>query len=230
MSRLFPERLVLRLSPTKIAVGERTLACDPALGAEPWQGAVAALKTLEWTRPCRVTVVLANPLVRYAVIPWSDGLSTPAEEDAYLRHHFGKIHGERAKAWSLRASEAPRGAPRLASAVDTALVEELKSAFPKGGKAKLVSVQPELMEAANRWRSAVPARGAWLVLAEPGRACLALHGKEGWRSVQNAKGEWLTLLERERLRLDDAPQLVLLAGAVPPAQRGRWTFQPLTAQ
>jgi hypothetical protein len=169
-------------------------------------------------------------LVRYGVIAWSAGLSTPAEEDAYLRHHFGKIHGERAKAWSLRASEAPRGAARLASAVDTALLEELKSAFPKGGRAKLISVQPELMEAANRWRSAIPARGAWLVLAEPGRACLALHGDEGWRSVQNAKGEWLTLLERERHRLDHTPDFVLLRGATPPAQPGQWTFQPLSAE
>ena len=229
MSRLFPERLVIRLSPTKIVVGEKAVACDPAFGAEPWQGAVAALKGLEWTRHCRVTVVLANPLVRYAVIPWSGGLSTPAEEEAYLRHHFGKIHGERAKAWSLRASEAPRGAARLASAVDTALLAELKSAFPKGGRAKLVSVQPELMEAANRWRSAIPARGAWLVLAEPERACLALHGGSGWHSVQNAKGDWLTLLERERFRVQEAPSLVLLCGARAPRDAGTWQFRELTA-
>jgi hypothetical protein len=172
-------------------------------------------------------VVLSNHFVRYAVIPWSDGLSGPAEEEAYLRHHFGKIHGERAKAWALRASEAPSGAARLASAIDTALLAELRAVFPKGGRAKLVSVQPALMDAVNRWRGAIPAAGAWLVLAEPERACLALHGDTGWRSVQNAKGEWLTLLERERLRLDNAPELVLLAGAVPPAPPGHWTFQPL---
>jgi hypothetical protein len=119
-----------------------------------------------------VTLVLSNHFVRYAVLPWSDGLSTPAEEEAYLRHHFAKIHGERAKAWSLRASEAPRGALRLASAIDTALVEALKAAFPKNGKAKLVSMQPELMEAANRWRQAIPARRR---VACPRRARTRLH-------------------------------------------------------
>jgi hypothetical protein len=226
---LFPERLRIRVSPAKILVGEKAVACDPALGAEPWQGALAALKALEWTRHCRVTVVLSNHLVRYAVIPWSDGLSGPAEEEAYLRHHFGKIHGERAKAWSLRASEAPSGAARLASAIDTALLAELKAAFPKGGRARLVSVQPELMDAANRWRDAIPAGGAWLVLAEPERACLALHGDTGWRSVQNAKGEWLTLLERERFRVHDVPSLVLLAGAPVPSDAGGWQFRELTA-
>jgi hypothetical protein len=180
-----------------------------------------------------VTLVLSNHFVRYAVLPWSDGLSTPAEEEAYLRHHFAKIHGERAKGWSLRASEAPRAAPRLASAIDTALAEALKAAFPKEGKAKLVSVQPELMEAANRWRQAIPAAGAWLVLAEPERACIALHAGQGWRSVQNAKGDWFTLLDRERYRLHsdegDVPSLVLLSGTKAPANGEGWEFRELAA-
>lgn len=229
MSLLFPERLSVRLSPAKVLVGEKPVSCDPSFGREPWQGAVAALKTLEWTKACRVTVVIANPLVRYAVVPWSAGLSTPAEEEAYLRHHFAKIHGERAKSWSLRASEAPAGSPRLASAVDAALIDQLKATFPKGGKARLVSVQPELMEAANRWRDAIPSEGAWLVLAEPERACLALHGAKGWRSVQNAKGEWLTLLERERFRAENVPSLVLLAGARAPREAPGWQFRELAA-
>ena len=226
---MFAERLRIRLSPTEVLVGERSIACDPAFGAESWQGAVAALKALEWTRRCRVTVVLANPIVRYAVVPWSDALAGPQEEEAYLRHHFAKIHGERAKGWTVRASEDRHGVPRLASGIDTALLDELKRAFPNGGKARLVSVQPELMEAINRWRGAIPDAGAWLVLAEPGRACVALHREGGWRSVQNAKGEWLTLLERERYRSAEAPNLVLLAGAAPPKESANWKFRELAA-
>jgi len=233
VSRLFPEKLRVLLTPGELLAGGRSLACDPAAGPEPWQGPVAALRTLEWTKPCRVTLVLSNHFVRYAVLPWSDGLSTPAEEEAYLRHHFAKIHGERAKGWSLRASEAPRAAPRLASAIDTTLAEALKAAFPKEGKAKLVSVQPELMEAANRWRQAIPAAGAWLVLAEPERACIALHAGQGWRSVQNAKGDWFTLLDRERYRLHsdegDVPSLVLLSGTKAPANGEGWEFRELAA-
>jgi len=233
VSRLFPEKLRVLLTPGELLAGGRSLACDPAAGPEPWQGPVAALRTLEWTKPCRVTLVLSNHFVRYAVLPWRDGLSTPAEEEAYLRHHFAKIHGERAKGWSLRASEAPRAAPRLASAIDTALAEALKAAFPKEGKAKLVSVQPELMEAANRWRQAIPAAGAWLVLAEPERACIALHAGQGWRSVQNAKGDWFTLLDRERYRLHsdegDVPSLVLLSGTKAPANGEGWEFRELAA-
>jgi hypothetical protein len=237
---LSPERVLVGLAPGEISLvrarglfrektlEQRTLACDPAFGPEPWQGAVAALKSLELSG--RVIVVLANHFVRYAVIPWSDALSTAAEEEAYVRHHFARIHGERAKSWALRAAEDRRGAARLASAIDNALIEELKKAFPKGGKASLVSVQPQLMAAINRWRTSIPASGAWLLLAEPDRACLALNTGNQWRSVQNAKGSWLTLLERERHRVEgEVPDLVLLAGAPAPRESGGWKFRELPA-
>ena len=230
MSRLFPERLVIGLSPAEISVGEKRVACDPAFGAEPWQGALAALKSLELPKKCRVTVVLANHLVRYAVVPWSTALGTPAEEEAYVRHHFAKIHGERAKGWSLRASPGTGNEPRLASAVDASLISEIKEALQRQAGVRLVSIQPQLMSAFNRWRRAIPAGGAWLVLAEDERACVALHGGGGWRAVHNGKGDWLALLDRERHRVEgDVPSTVLVAGARAPANQGSWQFRELAA-
>ena len=228
MSPLFPERLVVRLAPAELAVGAERTPCDPAYGTEPWHGALEALKSIKLPSS-RATLVLSNHFVRYALVPWSGALATPAVEEAYLRHHFAKIHGERAKSWTTRASEDGHGVPRLASAIDTALLEELKGAFPRNGKASLVSVQPELMEAINRWREAIPREGAWLVLAEPERACLAMYKDGGWRSVQNAKGDWLDLLERERFRLHEVPELVLLSGAAAPQESQGWQFRELAA-
>jgi hypothetical protein len=210
VSRLFPERLQIGLAPAAVTVpGREAIGCDPGFGAQPWEGAIRALKSLELPR-ARVTVVLSNHLVRYALVPWSEALADEAEETAYVRHHFVRIHGERAKSWVFRASPAPSGAPRLCSAIDTNLVEELKTCFAKS-KARLVSVQPYLMAAFNRWRGAIPAAGAWLALVEPDRACIGLHARGRWQSVQNARGEWLALLERERHRLAGAvPDIVLL--------------------
>lgn len=208
MSRLFPERLRVRLAPAEISVGSRVLACDPSFGPAPWQGALAALRELEFKQRCRVTLLLANHFVRYAVVPWSDALATEAEEEAYVRHHFARIHGERAKSWALRWS---RG---LATAVDARLIEEIRRCFPRQGKAQLDSVQPEFMAAFNRERGSIPAGGAWLVLADAERACIALHVRGQWLSVQNARGPWRALLERERQRAAGAnPERVLeLAG------------------
>jgi hypothetical protein len=231
VSPLFPERLLARLAPAEVAVGAKRYPCDAAFGAEPWHGALEAMKSIAWPR-ARVTVVLSNHFVRYALVPWSAALTTPAEEEAFLRHHFAKIHGERAKGWLYRASEGRRGEPRLASAVDAELVAAIRALFPKGGSARLVSVQPALMHVFNGARAAVAQPGgAWLVIAESDRACVALHADGAFRAVQNAKGEWRTLLERERYRAPHEgtlPDLVLLTGAAAPAD-GDWKFRELAA-
>ena len=230
MSLLFPDRLLISLSPAAVSVArlrgvskpqtaeKSTLPCNAAFGTEPWQGAIAALATVD--KKLRSTVILSNHFVRYAVVPWSAGLDTAAEEEAYVRHHFAKIHGERAKSWALRWSG--NGDTRLASAIDQALLEALKLALPR-----LVSMQPYLMAAINGCRDFIPKTGAWLALVEDERACIALHAGGRWRAVQNARGAWLDLLERERHRAEsDVPQLALIAGADPGAAEG-WTFQRL---
>lgn len=228
MSRLFPERVTVHLASAEVRVGERRLACDPAYGREPWQGAIATLRAVEWKTHCKVTVILSNRFVRYAVVPWSDALAGSREEEAYVRHHFARLHGERAKSWALRWTAG--GDPRLASALDRNFLEQLQSSFPKGAKARLVSVQPQLMATANRWRRSVPMGGAWLVLAEPERACVALTAGGRWRSVQTAKGDWLALLERERYRLEgEVPDLVLLAGARADRDAPGWHVRELPA-
>jgi hypothetical protein len=212
VSLLFPERRLIGLAPSGVSFGEEVLPCDPSSGAENWLAAVAALRTLPLPGR-KVAVVLSNHFVRYALVPWSSALSTAEEEDAYVRHHFARIHGERANAWALRWTLSPRGVPRLATAVDNALITALRDTFPVGGKARLVSVQPHLIAAYHRCRDAIPATGAWLAVAEGDRACVALHAQRRFRAVENARGEWPDLLGRMRHRIEgNTPSLVLLAG------------------
>ena len=205
MSLLFPERRLIGLAP--------------AFGGEPWQDAVVRLGALGG-KP-RATVILSNHFVRYAIVPWSDALSGEAEEQAYVRHHFAKVHGERARGWALRWSDNGAGT-RLCSAIDAELLAELKRALPR-----LASVQPYLMAAVNRCRKAIPKSGAWLALVEDARACVALHADGGWRSVTNMRASWLELLERERLRAHGAsPALALVQGAKTRKAQG-WEFREL---
>jgi hypothetical protein len=227
LTRLFPPKLRLTFSPTEVVVGDRRMACDADYGSEPWHGALEQLNSLDLGR-ARVAIELSNHFVRYALVPWTEGLSTPTEEEAYVRHHFAKIHGaERAKAWAVRASEAAPGEPRLASAVDAGLIAALKKAF-EAKKAKLMSIQPALMARFNAARDLLPKDGAWLVIAERERACIALHGGRDWRTVQNAKGPWRATLERERHRVEGpVPSLVLLAGEAPPANDAAFQFKAL---
>lgn len=231
MSRLFPDRLLVSLAPCRVTTARvrgllrvklaerKIIDCDPAFGAEPWQGAVGALAGLD--PGLRTTAIVSNHFVRYAVVPWSEDLDTAAEEEAYVRHHFAKVHGERAQGWALRWTD--RGQTRLASAIDKALLEALKAALPR-----LTSVQPLLMAAINQCRSAIPRSGAWLALVEDERTCVALHQAGAWRSVQNARGAWLDVLERERHRAaGEVPDLALLAGAAAGSDARGWDFREL---
>jgi hypothetical protein len=144
--------------------------------------------------------VLSNHFVRYTVLPEQDGSATPEEEIALARFQFTKIHGERVKGWEVRVSE------ELACAIDTALLEGLRGCFPRTGKARLVSVQPYLMAAYNRSRRRIPREGAWLLLAESGRTCLARVAAKGWASVHNGREvDAEELLERERSRASGEP-------------------------
>jgi hypothetical protein len=253
--RSWRERLLIGFSPSELTLArmsgwlrprvtaKHTAPCDPAFGAEPWHGAAAALKgAVDALRNERVdfTVVLSNHFVRYALVPWNDALSGAGEELAYARHCFAKIHGERSKAWTLSLSEEPAGMPRLAAAIDTALLEAVRACFQAGGRARLVSLQPCLMAAVNCWRGSIAQEGAWLLIAEPERACLVLHGKSGWQAVLNTKGsygapeEWAILLDRARHRVGegDPPDTVLVHAAHSTAARwpqvGDWIFERLS--
>jgi len=239
VSLSFSDRLLIGLAPAAVSlvrvsgvlrprIGEaRIAACDPALGAQPWQGAVAALSEMKLPAG-KATVVLSNHFVRYALVPWSDALSGEEEESAYVRHHFARIHGERARGWAMRAAEGPAGAPRLASAIDAQLLAAIKQLFSRGTKARLVSVQPYLMAVFNRWRGSIPSGGAWLVLIEADRACALLHDGRRWQSVHNARGSWLALIERERHRASAAvPELVLAHADRPVEDVPGWQLRRL---
>ena len=171
-------------------------------------------------------MVLSNHFVRYALLPWSDALATPAEEEAYLRHHFAKIHGERRE--GLGAARKRKRARRAAPCerVDAALIEAIRGLVPEGrqGEARVgaAGADGRLQSLA---RDAIPRAGAWLVIAEAERACVALHADGAFRSVQNGRGDWRTLLERERHRVaGETPNLALIDGAPAPSDDAYWKF------
>lgn len=179
MSLLWPERLTFALEPGEGALQE------------------LARKVAAMRRRAGVTVVLSNHYVRYAIVP-GGGAASAEEEVALARFHFTKIHGERAKPWEVRVSDG------LACAIDAALLQEIRALFK--GKARLVSVQPHLMHAYNGARRRIPREGAWLVLAEKGRTCLARLAAHGWAWVHNGpEGEVDELIERERNRSSGEP-------------------------
>jgi hypothetical protein len=253
--RLSRDRLLVALAPTAVSwvrlsggfrprvISKRALPVAAEDAHEPWEGAVAVLREeAQQLRSERlaVTVVLSNHFVRYTVVPSIDSGGSREDALALARFQFSKIHGERASGWDVRLASPPSGRPTLASAVDSALLDALKACFPPKGAPRLVSVQPYMMSAFNHWRHKIGKEGAWLLLVEPGTACLAMLAGKNWATIQIVKSgyasdNWPALLDREKHRVVSrtVPKTVLTRSAVPAssalAARKDWQFVTLEA-
>ncbi len=203
MSRLLPDRAAdrplaaarssaarWRGFPRQRVVATSRAACDPAFGASPGRARWPRSSALRRCRgPARSRWCCRTISCATRSCPGATRSARRAEEDALVRFHFAKIHGERAKTWEAARRARARRARRASPAPSTrALLEALGRRFAKGGKARLVSVQPQLMRSVQRaGAGAFRREGAWLVLAEPDRACVALLAGGRWRAVQNGK-------------------------------------------
>ncbi len=208
---------------------------DDGADAPLWSG---ALKTLEQAlaapgeRKPVAAVTLSNHFVRYALVPWSELVNDEEEEIALARHCFREVYGEAADQWELRLSADDSGAPRLASAVDVALLESLRGVFDQAGVA-LKSVQPHLMAVYNACRPQLGKRTGWLALVETGTLTLALL-KEG-RVVRlrtlRLGGDWreelTTALERESYLAETDSRNVYLWAPGAFHEHGSWRVQSL---
>ncbi len=171
-------------------VVDRGVGRDPEAGQPPWS---AALDTLSGqlarlrARGGDLAVVLASEFVRYRVVPWSDAIGSPDEFEAYLHICFEEVYGAEVSAWNVRASREPAGCPRLAAAVDHALIDGLRT-VAEGAGLRLVSVQPYLMAAFNRLASSIRQDDFIVAVAEPGRGSLLLCREGRWTSVRSGAG------------------------------------------
>jgi hypothetical protein len=115
-----------------------------------------------------VRVVVADHWVRYAIVPWSDALSSTSERLGHARELLAGVFGQAMSDWTVSLSEGPPGVSRLASAMPTALLEALRRQVGNH-QLKLLSVQPRLIAAHNAWRHVLPAKEpAWFVTVEDG--------------------------------------------------------------
>ena len=202
MSLLWRNReLRIGLAPERIFVSGAKSIDLPAVDGG-WAAALQALPEILKGRNGAASVVLADQLVRYALLPHNETLRTDEQWAALGRHRFSVLHGPRADEWQVSvAATAPRGA-RLACAVDSALLSSLDGVFRKAG-VRLRSVQPFLVAAFNRIRRRIGNGSCWIVVEEPGRLTLALVQRGAWVAIRARRSDpqWRKvlgeILERE---------------------------------
>ena len=175
---------------------------DLAANDGSWNTPVEALAATLAGRKGEAAVVLADQFVRYALLPYSETLKTAEQWQALAAHRFNTLHGPRAAEWQINVTETAPLGPRLACAVDRALIGRLAEIFVKADM-HLASVQPFLVAAFNRIRKSVGNGSCWIVVEEPGRLTLALIQRGMWIAIRSRRADkgWRNvlpeILERE---------------------------------
>ena len=169
-----------------------------------WSAAVEALSGMLAGKSGEATVVLADQFVRYALLPWNETLKTREQWMALANHRFNTLHGPRAAEWQITVTETAPLGPRLACAVDRALIARLSEIFVQANL-RLTSVQPFLVAAFNRIRKSVGNGSCWIVVEEPGRLTLALIQRGAWIAIRSRRSDrsWRHVL-REILERESA--------------------------
>ena len=190
--------------------------------AAPWRPALdrlAALLAAE--RPATARVRLSGQFCRFALAPWSRGL-TAEEERALALAVFRETYGEAARGWEVRVDNLNRGAALVVCAVDAELIAGLALAFETAGW-RLDSVEPRFA-AALAAGNAGAAGASWQALLEPGWCSAALVEGEAFLAVcgmpvLDLPGAIARTLDNENVRLSrEVRELRLLPGsAAPPA-------------
>lgn len=253
MSLLSRERLLMSLAPGQLnwvrlsglfspkVSAKRTVLVEHDHNVRRNDGVIAALlsEATQWQHDnVAVRIVLSNDFVRYAIVPYSENVNGDEEELAFARFHFSKVHGEVSHGWDIRLSRIS-GGMRLACAVDSALIAALQQSFPRDRPLRLASVQPLLMAVFNQGGLSVPEAGAWVLVAEADRVCVALLSGKTWYAVRNIRGRfcdleaWISLVERVRwgVNLETVPDTILIhtTQGTPPSSRalGSWKVMGL---
>ena len=196
---LAADRLVLRANKSRISVVEVQINPNDT----EWRAAVDALPgVLASFRNHDASLVLADQFVRYALLPWNAALKSGEQWLALARHRLGAVHGAAAAEWDVKLTETAPAGPRLACAVDRALLGELAATFTAANE-RLISVQPFLVAAFNRIRTTIGSASCWLVIEEQGRLTLAFIQHGVWVAVRSRRTDsgWRAslpeLIERE---------------------------------
>ena len=169
-------------------VAEASADCPAASPGTPaWSGALHTLGEQLRGMPgarANLHVILSNQFARYAIVPWQTGLSA-REDAAYVRHYFSQMFGSSADGWDICVAAAPEGAPRLASAIDAAMLLALRELCALDS-IRLKAVLPQLASTFDRCRRDLPASG-WIVLAEKGCLCVGLFDDKRWLSIRTQR-------------------------------------------
>lgn len=195
---IHPQRVVLERRPWRGASSSQTAeVVPPAPGEAEWQPVLAAADALLKTagQGAALRIVVADHLVRYTLLPWSEMLTGQAARLDMARALFRNALGERAAALDIALDRPAFGKNGIAAGIDRQLLAGLR-AVAKARRLRLNSVQPRLI--AELAAQQAQLNDGWL-------ACLDL----GWLTLAGVRDGELACLRNHRA---SAAEPAILAG------------------
>ncbi|MDD5330550.1 MAG: hypothetical protein PHX38_11120 [Sulfuricella sp.] len=222
MLRLPTERLSVALCPAMVGVehirtGWRHEESQQAqidiapqeTGKPAWQGAVDELAGWLGGRTPRratTTLVLSNRFVRFALVPWCETVGSATEETELALACFESRYGDMT-GWTVRLDAARYGQPRIACAVETALIDAARQAFALHNL-ECREVRPAFIAGWNRFRRepnrSMDSGDGIFAMAESDTVVMATRRAGVWHSLRSAAAHidaraLSQLIEREAL-------------------------------
>jgi hypothetical protein len=191
VSPLWRDETGIFIGPSKVVLAKMKRGFRPECVAEQgfsvdvtdesdWRSAMQVLRqqlndTL-WHN-ANVRVVVSDHWTRYTMLPWSSELARPSEKMAHARMILNNKFGDIADDWSISLSDNRPLDDAIVSAMPTQLLDELDVVLTGNGL-RLVSLQPQLIVAYNRWRDKLSDSAAWFASVDDG-SLAALHLTNG---------------------------------------------------
>lgn len=154
-----------------------------------WQAATDLLDRVlgeaRW-RKGQAHIRLSSHLLRLQLLPFNEALASDNERLAFARMELEAIHGERVAGWTLILDDAPVGEATPVCAVDTALLETLRTACARASL-KVDSIRPAFAVALEEQRGRTRATRYGFAYAEDGRVALALYEGKSCRWLANPR-------------------------------------------
>ncbi|TJZ78777.1 hypothetical protein [Chitiniphilus eburneus] len=127
-------------------------------------------------------LILGGAWVRYAVVPWQEGLLKDRDWNNYAGLVFGRQFATSAESWRISVAPASYGKPRLAAAVDQGFYQTLAE-LARSQKLRLSGLMPVLTSAINRHHAKLKGRDFGFLLLEGEHATCAFRRESAWRGV-----------------------------------------------
>jgi len=183
-----PQRVVLERQPWRgVARRQSADVAPPATGEADWQPALSAAGTLlkaDGRRGAALRIVIADPFVRYALLPWSADLCGKRARLAMARALLRNTLGDKAEGLDIALDQPAFGKNGIAAGIDRHLLAGLRGAA-KAQRLRLSSLQPRLMaELVARHKQ----------LGDGWFACLDL----GWLTLAGLRGGEIACLRNHR--------------------------------